>query len=763
MTRDQHAQVKELFLKAREVSAEDREEFLRRECGEDAALRHEVTSLLRHDNPATILARPVRTSVDAPARVGRPSGRLLGRIERATTHVLHQVFASPAKRLLVIVVALLLLFGLALWMYAGMKQATRSITASELRTILNADIKALELWIEEKKKDVRLWSSRAEIRQAVDDLARIAETEREPREKLLSAPALASLRDLLDKYDRIAGRPERDAVVTRDGLFLAADRDETVGMRLNTDGIAALVPVFQGQTLFFKPHPYGAFGIAPVRDLDTPVVLVVAPIHRGDSANSEIVAAAGFGFPADGEFTDILSVARLGQTGETYTFDENGLLLSESRFDKQLRASGLLPDDPESRSIFRIEIRDPGGKTHKRPASSIEAAARPLTRLAAEAIAAGRKGRAPDQEGVLLDAYRNYRGARVVGAWKWLPAYSFGVATEVEVDEQYAPMHYPLIAEWIRCGLLAGCMVCLLAAASWIAVLGRDVELARQLGQYTLQEKIGEGGMGVVYRARHALLQREAAIKLLRPETVNEESLARFEREVQLASSLTHPNTIDIFDLGTTPEGSFYCVMEFLAGRTLEDIVRSGGPLPAHRAINILRQIAGSLNEAHERGLVHRDIKPSNIMLCDQVGIPDFVKVLDFGLARTVERSTGSDVTQLGFVAGTPLYLAPERLTDPTTIDQRSDIYSFGAVGYYLLTGRHIYAAASRVDLLRQILNENPRRPSEVTSQEIPQELEDFIVCCLARRLEDRPATMQEVMTNIARIDTGIAQDNTGV
>ncbi len=751
MTPEQHARVKELFHKARELNPENREEFLRQECGEDATLRHEVTSLLSYDSTATILARPTRPTVDAPLQVGRPPARLLSRIERAVSQMLQQIFGHPRNRALALAVMLLLLSGLAWWTYTGMMRSSRSIAAAELRTILNADVTALEQWIEEKKQDVRLWSALPVIRHDVTQLARIAETSNTPKEDLLSAPELASVRATLERFARITGCPMQGAAVTRDGLLLAAGDDETVGTRLNTVGVAALVPVFHGQTLFIKPHPYGTLGIVRAPDFDTPVVLVVAPIRRGESDDSEVVAAACFGFPADGEFTRILSVARLGHTGETYTFDENGLMLSKSRFDEDLRASGLLPDDPESRSIFRIEIRDPGNKSDQPPASSIEAAARPLTRLAAEAIAAGRKGGESDRAGVILKPYRNYRGALVIGAWKWLPAYSFAVATEVEVDEQYAPMRYPLIAEWIRFGLLAGCIVSLMAAAWWIAVLRRDADEARQLGQYTLEEKIGEGGMGVVYRARHALLQRATAIKLLRPEMVNDESLRRFEREVQTASGLTHPNTIDIFDFGRTPEGSFYCAMEFLRGRTLEDVVRSEGPLAADRAVDILRQIAGSLNEAHHRGLVHRDIKPSNIMLCEQGGIPDFVKVLDFGLARTLERRDGEDDTRPGVVLGTPTYLAPERITDPATVDPRSDLYSFGAVGYFLLTGRHLYDATRAGDLVYQILHDNPRRPSELTSEEIPTELEEFIMRCLARSPQDRPATMQQVMTSISR------------
>ena len=642
---------------------------------------------------------------------------------------------------------------LASWTYAGMKRSTDSIAASELKTILNADVTALQLWIEEKTKDVRLWSSRPDVQQAVRDLASVAENNANSGDELRSSPALQHLRDVLEQYDRTIGRPERDGVVTRDGLILAADHDELIGGKLNGIGVAMLVPVFQGKTIFLKPNPHGAFGIDEERNMEDPEVQVVAPVYRDESLSGDIVAAAAFGFLANDEFTRILSVARQGETGETYAFDANGVLLNESRFDNELRSLGLLPNDPSSRSILRIEIREPPENVGSGPATPVETAALPLTKLAAAAIAAGRMGDESDHEGVLLEPYRNYRGALVIGAWKWLPAYAMGVATEVEVAEQYAPMRYPLIAEWVRSGLLAACLVALLIAASWIAILGQDLETTRKLGQYTLEAEIGRGGMGIVYRATHAFLQRPTAIKLLRAEIINETSLARFHREVQIASGLTHPNTIDIFDFGQTPDGSFYCVMEFLDGRTLEEWVESRGPLSAHRVANILEQIAGSLNEAHQRGLIHRDIKPTNIMRCEQGGIADFIKVLDFGLARSVEPLDSNDVTKTGLVMGTPSYMAPERITEPTIIDQRSDIFAFGAVGYFLLCARHIYDASNRTsELTRKIANYHPRRPSEVTSNEIPADLDELIVCCLQRRPEDRPDTMQEVLRRVSEI-----------
>lgn len=747
MTPEQHARVKELFFEARELDAESRTQFLKRETGGDIAILNEVHSLLAYDDTTTLLGGTTRPVPQVPLRIGLPGGRSRrwGGVERAATRILRQIFGPWDRRLLVTLITISAMIGLAIWMYWGMKRRMETLAASELRTILDADATALELWIQEKKKDVRLWSSRKDFRRAVTELVELDEGRRRSGEDLLASPAQAQLRKLFEEYDRIVGRPEQDGVITQDGFFLASELAMAVGGRLNTKGLAAIAPIFAGETLFLKPHPDGFYGVERELDLAVPVVYVVAPVRGLDEDEDKIMAAAGFGFPADGEFTRILSVARVGETGETYLFDLEGQLLSESRFDDQLQASGFLP--PGARSIFRIDVRDPGVRLPRQPLSELEMANLPLTELARRTIAAARKGTDSEQQGVILDPYRNYRGAVVVGAWKWLPEYALGVANEVEVAELYSPMRYPLAAEAIRFGLLAICITSLLIAACWIANLGDDVEQARQLGQYTLEQKIGEGGMGVVYRARHALLHRATAIKVVHPQILNEESLARFEREVQLASGLTHPNTIEIFDFGRAIDGSFYCAMEYLDGQTLERIVRAEGPLQAGRATRLLIQIAGSLREAHEKQLVHRDIKPSNIMLCDRGGITDFVKVLDFGLARNVERSGDTGISKQGFLAGTPSYMAPERISDPGSIDRRSDIYSLGAVGYFMLTGRRVYETRDPIELVGQILDGRPQPPSQHTSQAIPGELEALLMRCLAKHSEDRPASVKEILS----------------
>ncbi|HMC95456.1 MAG TPA: serine/threonine-protein kinase, partial [Polyangia bacterium] len=216
--------------------------------------------------------------------------------------------------------------------------------------------------------------------------------------------------------------------------------------------------------------------------------------------------------------------------------------------------------------------------------------------------------------------------------------------------------------------------------------LRAEVREARRFGQYVLERKIGEGAMGVVYRATHAMLRRPAAIKLLLKERASEIDLARFEREVQHTSRLVHPNTISIFDYGRTAEGVFYYVMEYLDGVDLQSLVAQYGPVEPARTIHILAQVSGALAEAHALGLIHRDIKPANIVLTERPDEPDVVKVVDFGLVKrfggNLDESAATDA-----ITGTPLYMAPEAISRPDTVDGRSDLYAIGAVAYFLLTG----------------------------------------------------------------------------
>ena len=232
---------------------------------------------------------------------------------------------------------------------------------------------------------------------------------------------------------------------------------------------------------------------------------------------------------------------------------------------------------------------------------------------------------------------RDYRGVPVVGASCWLPQFGFGVATQIDADEAYRPLRVLQLVFVVLVLFLLLCATGLFVfcpTSAWRRRLNAAELKLKQLGQYTLEEKIGEGGMGVVYRARHALLRRDTAVKLLLPDRADPASIARFEREVRLTCQLTHPNTIQVYDYGHTPDGIFYYAMEFLRGLNLHELVARFGPQPESRVIHILTQICDSLAEAHALGLIHRDIKPGNIFLCHRGGVPDCVKVLDFGLVR---------------------------------------------------------------------------------------------------------------------------------
>ena len=258
-----------------------------------------------------------------------------------------------------------------------------------------------------------------------------------------------------------------------------------------------------------------------------------------------------------------------------------------------------------------------------------------------------------------------------------------------------------------------------------------------KLGQYTLEEKIGEGGMGAVYRAAHAMLRRPAAIKLLANDRASEKDQARFEREVQLTSTLAHPNTIAIFDYGRTADGVFYYVMEYLNGLDLDRLVKHHGPLEPARVIHILVQVCGALAEAHALHLIHRDIKPANIVLTHRVDEPDVVKVVDFGLVRTLAADT--TVSRHDAIIGTPLYLSPEAINAPDTVDARADIYALGAVAYFLLAGRDVFGGATVVDVLSQHMLKAPARPSTHLPLPLPADLEDLVLQCLAKEPAARP------------------------
>jgi serine/threonine-protein kinase len=290
-----------------------------------------------------------------------------------------------------------------------------------------------------------------------------------------------------------------------------------------------------------------------------------------------------------------------------------------------------------------------------------------------------------------------------------------------------------------------------------VYALGKEATRAQELGSYRLIERLGKGGMGEVWRAKHRLLARPAAIKLLRPSLGEgpdgEIAMRRFEREAQVTSQLRSPHTVELWDFGMSADGRFYYVMELLDGLDLDTLVKRHGPVSAERAVYLLRQICRSLAEAEQRGLVHRDIKPANILVCRYGGEYDFVKVLDFGIVKvTHSGSHESIVTQDNVLRGTPAFIAPEQVLSRGEIDNRADIYSVGCVAYWLLTGDLVFRADTAVGVMMHHAHTPPVPASERTELPIPPQLDQVILSCLEKDPARRPQSARELSRRLGEV-----------
>ena len=637
------------------------------------------------------------------------------------------------------IIAVVLLGTLGLFVRSAIERTMKASLVSELQTLRDVEVAMLRTWLTSQEQNA---------------------------ESLANATAIRQLTSKLLAGDPDAAKALAEAIGPGmsshgyDGYFIL-DEQKVVRAATNTQAIGRedlkddpeiddfFTRALEGKPVVSRPLE----SVLPLKDhigrvrTGTPVMYVAAPIR---DENLQVVAALGLRLRPDEEFSRILRLGRTGETGETYAFDKDGLMLSSSRFDNDLLLLGILPDVEGSRSILSVLARDPGGNISEGHRPKHRRTELPLTSAVASAVAG--------KTSYDVEGYRDYRGHPTVGAWTWLPEYGLGVVTEIDAAEAYEPLTILRRTFYGLFALLGLSSIAIFVFTLKLARMRREAQEAaieaQQLGQYRLEQRLGAGAMGVVYKAKHAMLRRPTAVKMVEPDKVTPEALAAFEREVQITSQLCHPNTVAIFDYGHTPEGLFYYAMEYLDGISLQHLVDQYGPQPIGRVVDLLQQVCGSLYEAHTMGLVHRDIKPANIMLNRRGADPDVVKVLDFGLVKEVD-SDG----QRG-MAGTPLYMSPEAIHQPATVDPRSDLYAVGAVGYFLLTGRVVFEAADMQQLLHMHLEDTPAAPSLLRGERLPEELEDALLACLDKSRAKRPQTARELAL---RLDKVVVEDGWNV
>lgn len=660
------------------------------------------------------------------------------RIQSTTLLLRRQLWLWP-------LIAVLLLSLIGYLITRSIRMTMEANLQSQLTTLLEVEKSMVLKWLSQQETSARTLANQSDLRQQIDQLIKASRSVQptNPSDGLGSSKLLEEIEQeiapTLANYE-FTGYMISDPKHT----ILASNHRELIGKSVEEyeiflakvfDNKSTVSPPFASRVAIADGHGKMQTGV--------PTMFVSVPVLNQDL---QIIAALSLRIRPEREFTRLIQLGRIGKSGETYAVDRQGLMVSGSRFDEDLILLGVLPDWENAESILNIQLRDPGGNMTEgfRPKSRRSELA--FTKAASQLI--------EGKDGMEIGGYRDYRGVPVVGIWTWLKDYSIGLVTEIDYDEAFEPLNILRRAFYTMFALLALATMAILAFTLILSRMQREARQAaveaKQLGQYRLDEKLGEGAMGTVYRGHHAMLRRQSAIKLLNVERVNETSISRFEQEVQITCNLNNPHTIAIYDYGRTPEGIFYYAMEYLDGINLQDLVDKFGPQPEGRVAKILDQLCSSLFEAHSMGLVHRDIKPANVMLNRRGGVPDFVKLLDFGLVRAVDDAKRNK-NQEG-MAGTPLYMSPESIQTPDLVDARSDLYAVGAVGYFLLTGSPVFQATSLAELCQLHVDAIPLAPSLRAGRQIASELEHAILSCLEKNRAKRPQTARDLSQLLHRL-----------
>ena len=750
-TKDFHEKVSDILARIIDLPYEEALRKIDRYCEGDELLKDEVLALFKEiqEEESDESEKLVDPDNGKTQMVGRKDSVFRSKVVSNWTKVL---FGNKRNRFLLIFVSLILLLGTGFISGKYIRNNILDSEREEKKALLKTTNEVFQGWLINEKNKIQALTLNEEL--------------------INFAREIDSLENLDESYDLLRTSQaakeatkwfQKEGTINQYGLLSLLSNNSPkiiLGNSLvDSTGISVMLNDDLGE-MIYKDYLRAKNGeivfIPPINNYDLinnfsddysdaikreAWVNFLCPIFDKEQ---QVIAILVGSYQAKESFSNILKLSKHGATSETYAFNHDGKMLSASRFTKELRETYLLNHDTLAETIYNIDLKDPGLNVMDGDMPETQVVEQPFTKIVDLALN-HLASKDTIYEGDLMTPYRDYRGIEVIGAYMWLPEYNFGIITEEDYDEALASLGYfrnTFVSFYIIILILS---FLLFNSNVRIARIGKKVEDFSILGQYKLREKIGEGGFGQVYKAEHTFLKNPVAIKILKNNFVNTDMLDRFEKEVKITSSLSHPNTIKVYDYGTTENNDFYYVMEYLNGVSLDKIVNSKNDISVARGIYILYHICLSLKEAHEKGLVHRDIKPMNVMLCNQGGAVDVVKLLDFGLVKEVD-TTISQQTQINRIGGTPMFMAPERIRDPFNADQRVDIYSIGALGMYLFSGQYLLELVSQKMLSGEETLHGEFRNQLIERKDVPADVRNFLAECIRFDPQKRPASIDQLI-----------------
>lgn len=614
------------------------------------------------------------------------------------------------------------------WTYSQVESTLQQSVRTELQGIADSVALSSQRFLTDKAQLVGSWARQPSIKTSIEQLSkRSPEDQLDPKWDQLSEEIRMQLKQL-------SGFESVEFTVWNQSYRMIASSSEAasqIGTPVAPQSAASLNRVMSGETVLLGPER--------VADQYTPAMSILVPIT---DPNERVIAALQVqGIKLYNDFNRMFINVALAGGLDAYAINNDGVMITDSPHARAMAADQRL-DVQQNQVAAVLRVADPGSEIDSDNVESVQRSLCPLTIAAAGVI-----NRASS---VRIDPYKNYAGVDVVGAWRWNSDWNLGIVIERDANDVFAPTRI------VRFGfVLLGSLLFFTAfmAATRIASTSTAERAAiHPLSRYEVLGELGSGGMGIVYRARHRQLGRDAALKVLGGDRRQKEDRLRFDREARLAASLSNPHSVMIYDYGQSENGEAFCVMELLKGLTLQEVVDRSGCQPIGRALCIVSQMCDALTEAHNLNLLHRDIKPQNVMLSLDASVGDWAVVFDYGLAKPLEPVSGVYQTSEALWSGTPMYMSPERFRDPALMDPRSDIYSIGCVAYYLLSGRAPFIECDPESLFALVLTEQPISISVHRNESVPAEINEIVLKCMAKRAEDRFESVAELSRMIDQL-----------